>query len=86
MSLEHWDAGSIPGLGQRVKDLAPPQLWHRSQLQLRLDSWPGSSIYRWEVERKKERERREIMDAIFSHVLNGLVSIIEQETSLIPSM
>ena len=30
---------SIPGLGQWVKDLALPQLWHRSQLWFGFDSW-----------------------------------------------
>ena len=29
------DVGSIPGLAQGVKDLALPQLRHRSQMQLR---------------------------------------------------
>ena len=27
VSLEPWDAGSIPGPGQQVKDLALPQVW-----------------------------------------------------------
>ena len=39
-SLEHWDAGSIPGLTQRAKDLALPQLQHRLHLWLRSDPWP----------------------------------------------
>ena len=38
-SLEHWDSGLIPKLAQCIKDLALPQLWHRSQLQLGFDSW-----------------------------------------------
>ena len=31
-SLECWDAGSIPGPAQRVKDPALLQLWRRSQI------------------------------------------------------
>ena len=29
-------------VAQSVKNLALPQLWHRSQLQLRFDPWPGN--------------------------------------------
>ena len=36
-------AGSIPGLMQWVKDpVLLPQLWHRSQLQLRFHPQPGN--------------------------------------------
>lgn len=38
LSLEHWDRGLIPSLVQRIKDKVLPQLWHKSQLQLRYDS------------------------------------------------
>ena len=31
----HKDAGSIPGLAQRVKDLELLELWGRSQMRLR---------------------------------------------------
>ena len=41
VSLEHWDAGSIPDPVQLVKD---PRLWHRSQLWLGPDPCSGNSI------------------------------------------
>ena len=47
VSCEHWDTGLIPSLVQWVKDPALPELWLRSQLQLRSDPWPRNSIYRW---------------------------------------
>ena len=34
--------GLIPILVQWVKDLMSLHLWHRSQLQLRFDPWPGN--------------------------------------------
>ena len=44
MSWEYWDAGSLAGPTQRVKDLALPQLWLRLLLQeLESDPWPGSA-------------------------------------------
>lgn len=41
-SLEHWGAGSIPDLSHGVKDLAL-QLWHKRQLRLGSQPWPGNS-------------------------------------------
>ena len=35
-------AGLIPSPDQWVKDLILLQLWHRGQLQLRFDPWPGN--------------------------------------------
>ena len=43
-SLQCWDTMSIPGPAQWVRDPALPQLWHRSQLWLTSDPWPGNSI------------------------------------------
>ena len=33
--------GSIPGLAKWVKDPVLLHLWHRSQMWLRFDLWPG---------------------------------------------
>ena len=44
VSWECWDAGLIPSPAQWVKDLAMPQLWLRSQLQLESDPWPRNSM------------------------------------------
>ena len=41
-SLQHQDAGSIPGLDSGLKDLVLPQLLRRLQLWLGSDSWPGT--------------------------------------------
>ena len=35
-------AGSIPSPAQWIKDVALPSLWHRSQMQLGFDPWPGN--------------------------------------------
>ena len=47
---------------QWVRDLTLPQLWHRSQLQLGFDPWPG-----WELphamgvaKKKKKKEEKQI--------------------------
>ena len=55
-SWERWDAGSIPGPAQQVKDLVLPQLWFKSQLQLRYDPWPRNSLHNREA--KKEKKKR----------------------------
>ena len=53
-SWEHWDTGSTLGPVQWVKDLALPQLWLRSQLQLRSDPWPGNSICHGAARKEKQ--------------------------------
>ena len=53
-SLQHQDAGSIPTRHSGLKDLAMPQLQHRSPLQLRSDPWPGNSTCRAGQPKKKK--------------------------------
>ena len=36
------DTQGVPAVAQWVKDLALPQLWPRSKLQLGLNPWPGN--------------------------------------------
>ena len=47
-------AGLIPSLVQWVKNLALPQLWHRSQLWLKFDPWPGNFHMLWWPKKKKK--------------------------------
>ena len=58
VSLERWDAASIPGPVQWVKDLELLQLWHRSLLQLVSDPWSGNSICLEAAEKEKERKKK----------------------------
>lgn len=48
-------AGLVPSPAQWVKDPALLQLWHRSQLQLELDPWPGNFPMPWGQPKKKKR-------------------------------
>ena len=45
----------IPGPAQLVKDLALPQLQHKSEVQLGLDSRPGSFHIPWVWPKKKKK-------------------------------
>ena len=40
---------------QRVKDLPSPQLWHRLQLKLGFDPWPGK-FHMLQVQPKKKKK------------------------------
>lgn len=46
-----------PALHSGLKDPATPQLWHRSQLQLRSDSWPGNSICHSAARKRKKKKK-----------------------------
>ena len=55
-SWEYWDAGSIPGLAQWVKDLVLLQLQYKSQLWLESDPWPRISICHRVAKKKKKKK------------------------------
>ena len=44
--------GGVPTVVQWLKDLALPQLWYRSPLQLRFDPWPENFHMAWVQEKK----------------------------------
>ena len=71
-SLQCWDAGRIPGLVQWIKDLALPQLWHRLQVQLRSDPWPGNSIFHGAAKKKKKKiPPRKVPQAQITSLVNS---------------
>ena len=45
-------------MAQWVKDPELPQLWHRSQLWLRFDPWPGNFHMPWVQPEKKKKEKK----------------------------
>ena len=47
----------VPAVPPWVKDLVLLQLWHRLQLQLRFDPWPGKFHIPILVQPKKEKNR-----------------------------
>ena len=58
-SLKMRKAG-IPTVAQQVKDLAVPQLWHRSQLRIRFDPWPRNFHMSWVQPKEREREKERL--------------------------
>ena len=62
----------VPTVAQWVKDLALPQLWCRSQLELRFYPWPGNFRMLW-VWPKKEKPKQNQNNTYWSGAskLNG---------------
>ena len=79
-SREHWDADSIPGLAQRVKDLAAlPQLWLRLQLWFGSDPWPGNSfIPRGSQKTKKQKQKLREHEQIPSMISRAVDPVVGQ--------
>ena len=63
-SLQCWDEVSIPSLTQCVKDMALPQLWHRSQLWLCSDCWPVNFMCHGATKNGKKK-RKVLLDFFF---------------------
>ena len=73
MSLEHWDAGSIPAGHSGVKDPALPQLWCRSQLPLLSDPCPRNSIC-WGVAKKGKKKRKSSFET--TNIFTGFLRLL----------
>ena len=65
--LEHWHVGLIPSSAQWVKDLALPQLRHRSQAWLGFDPCPGSFICLEAAKKQEKKEARENLNVIMEY-------------------
>ena len=59
VSQEYWDAGSIPGTAQWIKDLVLLHLQHRSQLRLASGPWSVNTICHKEAKRGGENVTRD---------------------------
>ena len=51
------DQQHLGSAGMQVQSLALPQLWHRSQLRLRSDHWPGNSICHGAAKKGKKKKK-----------------------------
>ena len=58
---------------QCVKDPALPQLWCRSQLQLRFDPWPGNFHMPWfHLKKKKKKFYKSIKNTGYNYMAANL--------------
>ena len=55
---ECWEAGSIPGLAQWVRDLELPELWGSLELALDLIPGPGTPNAKGQPEKKKRKKKK----------------------------
>ena len=78
-SLQHWGKGSIPGLAQWVKDLVLAQLWHRLQLWLGSDPWPGNFICHGAAKKDKKKGNKYIHINVCVYILRCIYTYISME-------
>ena len=75
------NVGSIACQHNRIKDLVLPLLWHRLQMQLRSDHWPGSSKCYIQGGRKgKGRDSRDV-NRTREELTNRTVEKMRSETA-----